>query len=146
MWDGIDCHRSRMLGWIATSWDDPEVRFLHLRPMGTSHRNWWTGRTRWGSGQHFMGTGPAWMLASALFRMTRPPIGIGGLAMLYGYVRSSLRRVPRYGDAEFRRFLRAYQLQCLLRGKRRALAALDARQAAVWNPVRPAPSSAAAGR
>src|SRR5205807_1275955 len=36
MWDGIDCHRCRMLGWIARSWDDPELRFVHLRPMGSS--------------------------------------------------------------------------------------------------------------
>ncbi len=28
MWDGIDCHRCRMLGWIAVSWDDP-VFALH---------------------------------------------------------------------------------------------------------------------
>ena len=57
MWDGIDCHRCRMLGWIAVSWDDPEIRFVHLRPMGTSHKNWWTGRVRHGVGQYYMGTG-----------------------------------------------------------------------------------------
>jgi len=38
MWDGIDCHRCRMLGWIACSWDEPELRFTHLRPMGSSHK------------------------------------------------------------------------------------------------------------
>ena len=137
MWDGIDSHRCRQLGWIATSWDDPELRFLHLRPMGTSHKNWWTGRARHGSGQYFMGTSPLWMLASALYRMTRPPLLLGGLAMLHGYARSSLAGAPRYGDEEFRRFLRSYQLQCLLRGKRRAAADLNARQAAVWDPGRP---------
>ena len=26
MWDGIDCHRCRMLGWIAKSIDEPELR------------------------------------------------------------------------------------------------------------------------
>ena len=45
---------------------------------------------------------------------------------------------PRYGDDGFREFLRRYQLQCLLKGKRRATAELDARQAAVWSPDRPA--------
>src|SRR6476646_11789910 len=74
MWDGIDCHRCRMLGWIAVSWDDPEIRFTHLRPMGTSHQNWWTGRVRHGYGQYFMGTGPAYMLASCVFRFLHPPI------------------------------------------------------------------------
>ncbi len=24
MWDGIDCHRCRQLGWLAASWDDPD--------------------------------------------------------------------------------------------------------------------------
>jgi len=28
MWDGIDCHRCRMLGWLAESVDEPELRFL----------------------------------------------------------------------------------------------------------------------
>src|SRR5699024_10636672 len=106
MWDGIDGHRCRMLGWIAVSWDDPELRFEHLRPMGTSHKGWWTGRARDGAGQYFMGTGPAYMIASALYRMTRPPLIVGGLAMLWGYFRSMLARRPRYGDPAFRRFLR----------------------------------------
>jgi glycosyltransferase involved in cell wall biosynthesis len=134
MWDGIDGHRCRQLGWIAVSWDDPELRFVHLRPMGTSHKNWWTGRVRHGFGQYFMGTTPAYMLASALYRMTRPPLVVGGLAMLQGYVKSLIRRVPRYGDAEFRRFLRRYQWACLLKGKTAATAELNARQAKHWNP------------
>ena len=65
MWDGIDGHRCRQLGWIATSWDDPELRFVHLRPMGTSHKSWWTGRMRHGFGQYFMGTPPLYMLEAA---------------------------------------------------------------------------------
>ena len=36
MWDAIDCHKARQLGWIAVSWDDPDLRFEHLRPMGSS--------------------------------------------------------------------------------------------------------------
>ena len=91
MWDGIDTHRCRQLGWIAVSWDDPELRFVHLRPMGTSHKNWWTGRVRWGFGQYFMGTTPAYMLAAATYRMTRPPLVVGGIAMLKGYFGGMLR-------------------------------------------------------
>jgi len=134
MWDGIDSHRCRQLGWIAVSWDDPELRFVHLRPMGTSHKNWWTGRVRHGFGQYFMGTTPAFMVAAAVYRMTRPPVFVGGLAMLHGYFRSMIRRAPRFGDAEFRRFLRRYQWSCLLRGKARAVAEVNLRQATVWNP------------
>ena len=57
MWDGIDGHRCRMLGWRAESRDEPRMRFIHLRPMGTSHKSWWSGRQRHGRGQFFMGTG-----------------------------------------------------------------------------------------
>ena len=136
MWDGIDGHRCRQLGWIAASWDEPDLRFVHLRPMGTSHKNWWSGRVRHGFGQYFMGTTPVYMLASAAYRMTRPPIVVGGLAMLHGYFGSMLRRNPRYGDDEFRTFLRRYQWDCLLRGKARATRELEARQQGAWRPGR----------
>ena len=84
-----------------------------------------------------MGTTPIWMLASALYRITRPPLVVGGVAMLFGYVRSMIRRAPRYGDGEFRRFLRRYQWACLFKGKSKATAELDAQQASRWNPQRP---------
>lgn len=132
MWDGIDCHRARMLGWIAESYRDPELAFLHLRPMGSSHHGLLTGRVRHGAGQYFMGTGLLYMTASALFRMTRPPYLLGGLAMEWGWIRSWLCRAPRYEDEEFRRFLAAYQRACLRLGKRRATQLLDQRQALRW--------------
>jgi biofilm PGA synthesis N-glycosyltransferase PgaC len=134
MWDGIDGHRCRQLGWIPVSWDDPELRFIHLRPMGTSHRSWWTGRVRHGFGQYFMGTTPAYFLAAALYRMTRPPLVVGGLGMLWGYFRSMVRRAPRYGAPGFRAFLRRYQWDCLLRGRARATKSLNARQKGAWQP------------
>ena len=81
MWDGLDCHRCRMLGWIACSLDDPELRLIHLRPMGSSDKGILTGRLRSGRGQYFLGTGLAYMTASSLYRMLRPPFVVGGLAM-----------------------------------------------------------------
>ncbi len=135
MWDGIDCHRCRMLGWKACSVDDPPLRFIHLRPMGSSHVGMWTGRTRWGRGQYFLGTGPVYMLASAVYRMARPPLLIGGIAMMWGYLRAALARAPRYDDPVFRRFVRRYQWSCLLRGKSRARRLIDERQAGAWRPA-----------
>ena len=120
MWDGIDCHTCRMKGWLARSWDDDDLRFLHLRAMGSSHKGMLTGRQRHGYGQYFMGTWFPYMIASAVFRMTRPPIIIGGLAMLWGYITSWVRGLPKYDDTEFVVFLRAYQKRCLLVGKRKA--------------------------
>lgn len=133
MWDGIDGHRCRMHGWIASGFDDPELAFEHLRPMGTSHKSWWVGRVRHGKGQYFMGTSPLYMMASAAFRVTRPPVVIGGMAMMWGYTRGLLLREERYPDLEFRSFLRDYQFRSLLRGKLRVTAAINARQASQWH-------------
>jgi poly-beta-1,6-N-acetyl-D-glucosamine synthase len=134
MWDGIDCHRCRMLGWIPRSFADPELRFIHLRPMGTSQRSVWTGRKRHGYGQYFMGTGLTFMTASALYRLAKPPVVIGSAAMWWGYVSSMLRREPRYDDLEFRRFLRRFQMQCLLHGKPEAVRRINEQQLAAWTP------------
>ena len=124
MWDGIDCHTCRMKGWLACSWDDPELRFEHLRPMGSSEGGIWKGRTRHGYGQYFMGTSLPYMLASAAFRMTRPPLVKGGVAMLWGYSRSMLKREKRYESDDFRSFLKNYQWRCLLHGKSRTTEAI----------------------
>jgi biofilm PGA synthesis N-glycosyltransferase PgaC len=132
MWDGIDCHRCRMLGWVAESVDDESLRFIHLRPMGSSQKGIWTGRIRSGYGQYFMGTAPVFLLASAIFRLPKHPVLAGSVAMIWGYVSSALRGIPRYDDLEFRRFLRSYQYSCLLVGKRRATRRFNVAQAAVW--------------
>lgn len=125
MWDGIDNHRCRMLGWRAVSWDEPEIRFTHLRPMGSSQVSLWTGRKRHGFGQYFMGTGPLYMFASAVFRAARRPLLVGGLGMMVGYLEAAWKKSARYDDAEFRRFLRRYQWQCLVKGKHAATKSLD---------------------
>jgi biofilm PGA synthesis N-glycosyltransferase PgaC len=132
MWDGIDCHRCRMLGWIAESVDDEDLRFLHLRPMGSSQKGLWAGRVRTGFGQYFMGTGPLFLVASAAYRLLKPPVLYGSIAMLWGYFASAAHGVARYNDPAFRRFLRRYQRACLLHGKREATRRLNDEQAAVW--------------
>jgi biofilm PGA synthesis N-glycosyltransferase PgaC len=121
MWDGIDCHRCRMLGLIACSWDEPDLRFIHLRPMGSSQQGILTGRMRHGFGQYFMGTGFLFMLASALTRLNDKPFVLGSLAMLWGWCGSALRGDKRYPDLEFRAYLRRFQRMSLFMGKRKAV-------------------------
>jgi glycosyltransferase involved in cell wall biosynthesis len=124
MWDGIDCHQCRMRGWIACSWDEPELRFVHLRPMGSSQQSVYVGRMRHGFGQYFMGTGFLFLAASALARMTQKPYVLGSFAIMWGWLRAALQGKRRYDNPEFRRFLRHYQRRVLLVGKRRAIAEL----------------------
>lgn len=127
MWDGIDCHRCRMMGLIACSWDEPELRFVHLRPMGSSQQSIYTGRMRHGYGQYFMGTGFWYILASAVKKIPERPYLLGAAAMLWGWIKSALQGKPRYNDPEFRRFLRAYQARALVVGKARAVEEIEAR-------------------
>jgi biofilm PGA synthesis N-glycosyltransferase PgaC len=127
MWDGIDCHLCRMHGWIACSWDEPELRFVHLRPMGSSQQGIFTGRMRHGYGQYFMGTGFLYLAASAVSRINQKPYLLGSLAVMWGWLKSAATMKPRYDNPEFRRFLRRYQLRSLFLGKQKAIAELTQR-------------------
>jgi hypothetical protein len=61
------------------------------------------------------------MAVSAVNRMADKPYVLGGLAMLWGWLKSALQGTSRYDDLEFRRFLRRYQRRALLVGKKRAI-------------------------
>lgn len=132
IWDGIDGHRCRQLGWIAMSWDEEDIRFTHLRPMGSSQQNIIVGRMRHGFGQYFMGTSFIYMFVSVIYRMTRPPIVVGGVAMMWGYLKSWITQVPRFEDKKLSAFIRQYQWACLRKGKKRATDDLNIAQEKVW--------------
>ena len=129
-WDGIDGHLCRMKGWIAQSVDDPEMQIIHLRPMGSSQRNIWVGRLRWGRGKYFMGSAWYYVFAASLYRTFTRPYFIGGLGIALGYLQAWVRRHPRYHDREYRDYLRRFERLSLLTGRRRALTRFnrDARQ------------------
>lgn len=129
MWDALDCHKARQLGWIAISWDDPELRFKHLRPMGSSQTSIYTGRRRHGFGQYYMGSDPLFFTATCFFRMAEPPYVLGGLAMLQGYLGAWIRGEKQHEDHDLRAFIRAYQRRALRVGKAKAVAEIEAASA-----------------
>ncbi|MBT8424310.1 MAG: glycosyltransferase [Silicimonas sp.] len=134
MWDGLDCHKSRQLGWKTGSFRDPELEFEHLRPMGSSQQNIYAGRRRHGFGQYFMGSDPLYFAATAIRKMAHPPYVLGGLATLQGYVGAWMRGDRQHDDPELRAFIRAYQRKALFKGKSRAVAEIEARQATAFAP------------
>ncbi|MEM9231922.1 MAG: glycosyltransferase family A protein [Pseudomonadota bacterium] len=133
MWDAIDCHKARQLGWIAVSWDDPDLNFEHLRPMGSSQVSIWTGKRRHGQGQYFMGSDFMYYLATCAFRMVERPYILGGLVMLQGYLSAWLRGARQLDDPELRRFIVHYQRSALWHGKRRAVAQIEAERASAFD-------------
>ncbi len=132
MWDAIDCHKARQLGWKALSWDEPDLRFEHLRPMGSSQVSIFTGKRRHGFGQYFMGSDPLYFMATAAFRAMEPPYLLGGLSMLQGFFGAMLKRERQLDDPELRRFIRAYQRRILFKGRAKAMAETEAQQAPVF--------------
>lgn len=132
MWDGIDCHAARVKGWRARSFDDPSLRIVHLRPMGSSDRGMLRGRRRHGRGQYLMGSHPAFVAASILARTRDEPRVIGAANILAGYARAFVTREPRSQGPDFRRQLRRFQLESMALGKKRAVARWEGRQAGQW--------------
>ena len=118
-WDGIDGHMCRLSGWVARSVDDPLLRIIHLRQMGSSHISLWNGRKRWGRGKYFMGSSPLYVAAAGVYRMVERPYVLSGLGILWGYLRARLEGAARMEDPRYLDFLKRYELESLLHGKRR---------------------------
>ena len=134
-WDGFDCHSARWHGWRALSRDGADLRMHHLRPMGSSQSGIHAGRVRHGRGQWLLGAHPLFFLASSLVRSVRQkPYITGTLASMKGYFGAWLAGEKRFGTPEMVRFIQAYQMRALFRGKveaaewayRRRRAELDA--------------------
>ena len=145
-WDMIDGHLCRRNRWITGSTDDPALRIVHLRRMGSSQKSLWAGRKRWGSSKWAVGSAWYYMLAVSLYRMFEKPYVLGGLGILTGYMRSMLRREPRHGDRAFRRWVRRFEIRSLLTGKRRTLASYDRAIRRRWEASGGAPQRAAGAR
>lgn len=110
LWDGIDVHTARMKGWNTLSFYHPEAILMHHRLMGSSDKNVYRGRLRWGRGIWFMGYHPLYAIASGIFRMREKPFIIGGLLIIAGYLQAAFKNAPRYDNPEFRKHLHQWQL------------------------------------
>lgn len=120
-WDGFDCHQARWMGWRAQSWDDPEIRFTHLRPMGSSQKSIYHGRIRHGRGQYLLGVHPVFFLVSSVYRSVRQkPYVTGTIYAIWGYLQTAFAGEKTFGGPEITAFIRRYQLRALTKGKRAA--------------------------
>lgn len=133
MWDAIDCHKCRQLGWQVRSWDEPDLRFIHLRVMGSSQNGVLNGRMRHGFGQYFMGTGVIYMLVTSIFRANEYPIISGGAAMFWGYLKCFFNDTPKLADSQLRTFIRSYQLKVLVFGKDKATRIVEEKNLHLWD-------------
>lgn len=120
-WDTIDETYARMRGYRTRAY--PELIAHHHRPWGSADGTL-RGRARHGECAYIVHFTLAWVVLRSFKLALSRPRGLSGVAFLYGYLRSAVRRVPRVEDVEFRRFvhreLRARMLRRVGRLSRRA--------------------------
>jgi biofilm PGA synthesis N-glycosyltransferase PgaC len=102
-WDTIDEAYARMNGLKTRSFDDPVA--IHHRPFA-SRGGVLRGRARHGACAYISHQGLPWVAARALKVGRARPVGIGGLAFLFGYLQAAASRTTRFDDPALRRFVR----------------------------------------
>jgi len=102
-WDTIDETYARMRGFRTLAF--PDLVAHHHRPWGSADGTL-RGRARHGRCAYIVHFTLPWVTLRA-FKVARArPRGLSGVAFIYGYVSSAIRRVPQVDDPEFRSFVR----------------------------------------
>jgi Glycosyl transferase family 2 len=109
--DWIAVTTARMNGWKTRNF--PERRFRHHRPMGTAERSSVGAMFDYGKKDYFLGGSPIWQLFRVAYRMTKPPVFVGGLALLSGFCCAALRRTKRPVSTQLMQFHRREQIKRL---------------------------------
>jgi hypothetical protein len=103
----VDEVKANMLNWSTRSYMDLQIQ--HHRWTGAAYGRWGgvvkNGKTDYVSGYH-----PLFLLAKAFARLSRPPYVIGSVALVYGYIRARLERIPRVDDPQLIKYLQRQQL------------------------------------
>jgi poly-beta-1,6-N-acetyl-D-glucosamine synthase len=102
-WDTIDGTYARMRGFQTRNFRD--LVSIHHRPIASADGRL-RGRARHGECAYITHYGPLWVLLRSLKVARNSPVGLSGIAFVYGYVRAWALRVERVPDREYRRFTR----------------------------------------
>lgn len=109
--DWVAVTTARMQGWKTRSF--PEKRFCHYRTLGTAGKSSIAASFSYGEKDYYLGGSPLWQLFRAVYRMTKRPVLVDGLALLSGYCWAAARRVKRPVTPELMRFHRREQTKKL---------------------------------
>ncbi|MGA7410088.1 MAG: glycosyltransferase family 2 protein [Bryobacteraceae bacterium] len=105
--DTVDEVKANMLNWSTRSFTDLQVQ--HHRWTGAAYGRW-GGVVKNGKTDYVTGYHPLFLLAKSCARLFQKPYLVGSVALLYGYVRAHLDRIPRVDDPELIRYLRQQQI------------------------------------
>ncbi|MBN2037567.1 MAG: glycosyltransferase family 2 protein [Chitinispirillaceae bacterium] len=110
-WDTIDEVMANMHGWSTRTFEDLVV--THHRYTGSADGAWKNlvknGIANYASCYH-----PLFMAVKCLKRIFREPVLTGSAALMYGFCRGYLRRLPRVEEREYRTYIRRQQFNRLV--------------------------------
>jgi glycosyltransferase involved in cell wall biosynthesis len=109
--DWIAVTTARMKGWRTRSF--PEKRFHHYRTLGTAGRSAVAASFSYGEKDYYLGGSPVWQLFRVTYRVTKRPVLVAGLALLFGYCWAAMRRMRRPVSLDLMRFHRQEQMKKL---------------------------------
>ena len=110
-WDTLDEVKANMLGWATRTLGD--INVIHHRPTGAAYGKW-NDMAKGGMANYIAGYHPLFMFLKCLRRMAERPYLLGGSALLFGFVKGYLKRVPQVEDKALIRYFRQQQMNRLL--------------------------------
>jgi biofilm PGA synthesis N-glycosyltransferase PgaC len=110
-WDAVDEIKANMLGWITQTYED--IHIIHHRPAGAAYGRW-NDHVKGGLANYIAGYHPLFMLLKCLRRMWHKPYLFGGTALLVGFCKGYIKRVPQVEDKALIQYLRQQQMGLLL--------------------------------
>ena len=109
--DWIAVTTARMKGWKTQSFK--EKRFFHYRSLGTAESNRLSSTFKYGKKDYYLGGHPLWEIFRFMYRMTKKPYIIDGVALMSGYLWGLLTRMERPVTSELIKFHRQEQMHKL---------------------------------
>jgi biofilm PGA synthesis N-glycosyltransferase PgaC len=109
-WDTFDQVKANMLGWKTRTFRD--IKLIHHRSTGGAYGAW-SNYTKNGLSNYVVGYHPIFMFLKCVRRFFRRPYGLAGVALMTGFLRGYLRRIPQAEDRAVICYLRKEQMKCL---------------------------------
>jgi poly-beta-1,6-N-acetyl-D-glucosamine synthase len=106
--DWVAVTTARMRGWRTQTFCDMVCR--HHRAMGTAESSKLKARFRQGAKDYALGGHPLWQSFRSVYQMRFRPYGVGGMALMAGYLWALVTRRARTAGPELMRFHRREQL------------------------------------
>ena len=119
--DWLAVTTARMMGWKTRTFTEKLV--FHHRGIGTGGGKRLGALIGQGRKDFYLGNHPFWEASRILYQMRYRPYGIGGLAILTGYLAAYVSREKKPASPEVIRFIRREQMRRLgaaLRGQKAA--------------------------